>query len=462
MKFSHILLSGLLIFLTSCNEDEPKLPPVDERVDNAISSLIDELTSPVNGWKLQYQPTPNSGFYLMFFDFNEDGLVHVQTDLADNNGEFLDQTLQYRVDSGLGLELIMETYGAFHYLFEQNLATFGAEFEFLYSHKDGDNLIFQSKTDFEPKTVLTFIPAAVGERSTLSAELAQNINIYDGNRPRIFGGVGSIQQIIFNDHNFSLFWEMDIPQRTIIVDLAGVGTGMGEILANTDNVILDHTTAYSFSGGRLVLSDPVSFNLRGQEFTISDIQPSNLDLSGDPLCTLSSVPTPVMTGTSNLGSITFLRSTFDSEGLSFQPMPDRQYSVNAFFIFSNTFFSLQESGSIAEKLPGTLSLFMNYGFTSEEGLPENAIGFMIENDQRARRTIYRGFDPTTTVGNRIQINLNDEFFVDGVSETGDEQSLREITDEIFGDGEVLIFGFPQEDVFHLFNPCNGYEFFLVR
>ena len=123
------------LMLVSCEDDREDLPSFDERVSVAIADLTAELAAPNNGWRLDYQPTPDAGRFFILLDFDENGQVNIQSDLAVNDGEFFNQTIPYRIDNALGLELILETFGVFHYLFEQDQSRFGAEFEFIFKDK---------------------------------------------------------------------------------------------------------------------------------------------------------------------------------------------------------------------------------------------------------------------------------------------------------------------------------------
>ena len=159
----------IVFLLLSCKENDGDIDSVEDRIKKAINDLTGELTTPSNGWKVLYQPTSTSGSFLMILDFDEDGEVRIRTDVAANDGEFLDQTINYRVDNSLKLELIFETYGIFHYLFELDQTTFGAEFEFYYEEKADNNLVFTSKTDGGGfPTVLTFEPASANDINLLS------------------------------------------------------------------------------------------------------------------------------------------------------------------------------------------------------------------------------------------------------------------------------------------------------
>jgi hypothetical protein len=106
MRYTLLYISALLIlFFQACTkEKEAFLPSVEERVTVAVNNLRDELTAPANGWRLEYQPTDASGIFYMLLEFDEDE-VHIQSDVADNNGEFFEHTIPWRVDNALGLEL---------------------------------------------------------------------------------------------------------------------------------------------------------------------------------------------------------------------------------------------------------------------------------------------------------------------------------------------------------------------
>ena len=165
------ILTLMFIILAGCNKgEEPKLPSVEERVKEAVENLEDLLTEPANGWRLNYQPTFESGTFLILLDFRNDGTVRVQSDVSANDGEFRDQIIAYRIDSSQGLELILETYGVFHYIFELEQNSFGGEFEFVFVEESDDNLIFRSKSDQFNSTILTFEPGSSTDSNLISTE----------------------------------------------------------------------------------------------------------------------------------------------------------------------------------------------------------------------------------------------------------------------------------------------------
>lgn len=459
-----LLTPFLFLILVSCNDDGEDLPSFDERVSEAKESLQNELTAPANGWRLDYQPTPNSGFFYILMDFDENGQVTIQSDLADNDGEFFEQTIPYRIDNALDLELIIETYGLFHYLFEQNQSSFGAEFEFIFNGKSGNDLIFESKSDFANRTRLTFTPADVNAESLLSREVAENLDAFGVLRPQLFGGEPAIQQLILQNDNISVFWSIDLFSRVIEVDLAGAGTAVDEIVTNADNVTINHTTGYILFDDKIVLTAPFTFTLRGTQYTIEELELTDFSMDGPSLCSLNMINTPVyQANIAGVGPVTVLRSQFDSRGMDFQPMTDRAYSVNVIFVFDDNATSLAQQGSIADKFPDATGFIFNYGLDSEDE-PAFAAGLVITDEQNNSRTYLREFEPAMTVENRIQVTFTEDFYYSETPEANTEQDLREITNEIFGNGEMFIYDLPADGltVFRLFNPCNGYELFLVQ
>jgi hypothetical protein len=173
------IVLGLLI---SCKDDDNNVfdQSADERVAAAIGELKDELTAPANGWRVKYRPENESGSYYVLMKFDDKGYVNIKTDLAANNGEFHEQTITYRIDNSLGLELIFENYSFFAYLFEQDQATFGAEYEFLYANKTPDGeLVFVSKTDVGTPSTIVFEEANANDEALLGREVSENLTEYN-------------------------------------------------------------------------------------------------------------------------------------------------------------------------------------------------------------------------------------------------------------------------------------------
>ena len=465
MRNTALYISVLLIlFFQACTkEKEALLPSVEERVTEAVTNLRAELTAPVDGWRLEYQPTNTSGIFYILLKFDEDE-VHIQSDVADNNGEFFDHTIPWRVDNALGLELIYETYGVFHYLFELDAASFGAEFEWAFIEKAGEDLVFRSISDlsFSASTII-LTPAAPNDDNKFSRDIASNLNEFVSVGPKALEVQIPKQQIIMEDAGISVYWSLDATKRVITSSLAATGSNFED--PNLQAVVLNHQSGYILQNGNLELLVPLQFILDGRAYSINAINFSEFTTTGPNYCTSSPDNGPLYTGQiAGIGSVSMISSLFDLEGTAFQPIPDFPYSVNSFFIFDESVNSLaDEGGIIAEKFPDATGFLFYYGFESDT-LPANAVGFILEDGLGDSEIILRGFEPTSTIGNMVNVVLNNEYYYSDTPGPNYQTDLEEITNLLFEGGDVYASDFPVEGltVFKLFNPCNQYEMFLVQ
>jgi hypothetical protein len=464
-KFIYIGIFILTTLIFSCNEEKVgKLPPVEQRVSEAISSLRSDLLAPTNGWRLQYQPTNESGIFFMLLEFDENDEVRIKSDQADNDGEFFDHTIPWRIDNAMGLELIFETYGVFHYMFELDGATFGAEFEWLFVSKDGDKLIFKSISDFaNDQTNIILEPASPNDENLFARDIAQNLNAFTTIGPKALEVPRSRQQVIMQDANISVYWSLDPTKRIVESSLATTGADFED--PNFTAVVLNHRSGYQLQNGAMVLLEPLEFVLNNRLYSIGSVAFSEFSNTGPSLCSFGVDDGPEYTGQiSGLGSVSMIASLFDLEGTAFQPIAEFPYSVNSFFIFDETGTSLSEEGKIlAEKFPNAVGFLFYYGFDSDTQ-PSNAVGFILDDGNGNSDLFVREFLPTTTVGNKIPISLTNNYYHSGTPGLDDEANLAEITDLLFEGGDVFASDFPVEGltVFKLFNPCNQYEMFLVQ
>lgn len=458
LKKSTFIIT-LFLLLVACTENNTDLPPVEERVKEAIDGLRGELTAPANGWRVAYQPTEESGTFLILLKFTPDGNVNIKSDVPDNNGEFFDQTITYRLDNALGLELIFETFAVFHHLFELDQATFGAEFEFQYKRKEAANLIFESISDTSSPTVLTFEPAGPNDESEFARTLSENLVKFKWDNPQIFGTISPTQQLILTDKNISVFWTIDLDKRNLTAEFAGTGTTRDDVLAN-NRVILNHFSKFTYANGQLILDDPLTFNFNGQSNNISQLSLSDFTFTGPDLCASGVTNTePMYTGQSpNVGAVTLVNSLLSTRGQDFS---NTVYTVNAQFIFNAAGQSLLNEGSIGQKFTGISGFIFFYGVAlNDPNIPIYSVGFITSDGE-----IYvRAYQPTNTQVNLVQVSLLNQYYYSATPPAGTEQALMEVTDEIFAGGEFYAFDLPSNGikVFRLFNPCNKYEFYLVQ
>lgn len=458
-KLSFLLIIALLGF--GCTEDESSLPSVEARTAEAINDLKDALTSPANGWKTYYQPTSGSGSFFMLLDFNKDGTVRIQSDLPAEDGVYYDQTIPYRIDAGLGLELIFETYAVFHYLFELDQASFGAEFEFIYDDEDGNNLVFYSKSDLFDLSYITFEPASAADAQGLSFEIVEHFGKYEGQSPRLFGGVDPTQQLYLSALDYSVFWTVDLTKRVAYFDIAGKGANIDQLVSSSYQ-ILDQSRGFTFQNGKMIFNNPVTFSAGSQSISLSEVQLGDYSESGEALCAGGDL-TPVFEVTiAGAGSGLLTRNLFNSSGLGFSPQTDYFYSVNALYVLDDSLRSLQQEGSIAEKLPNASGFMMTYGFENDS-IPANSVGFIVSSEEGYSELYLRELEISQS-GNAFSISLKDDYYFSATPTAEEVQAMQEITDEIFEGGTVYAFDLPIQGitVFQFYNPCNGYEFLLVQ
>lgn len=461
------IIGLLLIFtgLIGCSsDDETTLPTVEVRQAQRIKDIKDHLKAPSEGWVLSYRPVPGAGAYFILLKFNEDGTVRIQTDLVADDGAYYDQTIPYRIDIAHDEELIFETYAAFHYLFELNQATFGGEFEFFVSSYSEDAIVLISKNDVSnPRTVVTMTPADASDADRFSRELASNFNAFSSNVPRLFGGVGISQQIFLEDHNYSIFWRLDLDRRVVTFDFAGTGQTAQDVFDATDYQLLNEDIPFIFLDGKLVLEDDISIGAH----VISSITPMNFDPSnGQSLCPGSGIGTPTYMATApDIGAITISKTLYSGLSEGFEPVTSTFFAVNIPFIFDSTFVSLAEGGSISERLPEAQGFMITYGWEDEGGVaPANAVGFIMETESDSSYFFLRQAEIMQT-GNQLTFNLLPGTY-SGYDQTTpeQEQALIDITDEIFEGGILYVYALNIQNLvaFQLYNPCNGYELVLVR
>ncbi|MEM1136177.1 MAG: DUF4302 domain-containing protein [Bacteroidota bacterium] len=454
------LFPVLLALLFACDDDINDLPPVEERVAVAINNLNTELTTPTDGWILEYQPNETSGFYKILMKFTPDGKVNIQTDALANEGEFSNQTIPYRIDNAQGLELILETYGFFHYLFEQEEATFGGEFEFLFDRKDGDNLVFGSISDFVNPTVLTFKPATATDLASISDSRALGELLQ-----RSLEGVGSQIfesarfQLVLEDQGVSVFFVFDFVTRTLKAVAAGEGRTEEEIINSPNTVLLNHSSGYGFSDGNILLQEPLAFVLGSEQVVISQITLSDAVEGNISYCEGQDSDILVYSGqVLGSGNIS-ARSGLFSGGTNFQEIVGDPYRVNPFGIFNG------EGESILEEIQAVfpdVEQFQFYNGFDLGGAPFYALGFFIFDANDNAYFILREFEPLIAEGNKLTFNFTGEIFQTRELTTEEEAGFIALTDKIFENGEMYVLDFAQDGQFVLYNPCNGYEVALFN
>lgn len=466
-KWLNIFLFALipLIGLLSCNDESLNIPSVEERKATATQELIDELTGESNGWRLDYKPTPSAGTFLILLDFNEEGEVRIQSDVTAESGRYLDQTITYRIDHDLATELILETYGVFHYLFELNQNSFGAEFEFLYQGTSGDNLVFRSKSDaIEEITTLIFTPADASSSGLISTEITDQLAT-GGYREGELAGIGannSYRWYLPSD-DISIFGSFDLGNRRFKAHGASKGYSFDEIINSSQSTEIQSLHNVSFIDEEVVLSSPVSFSLDGKDYSFSNISPSNFVQSDTTYCVgQNDMSTSFDATLDDIGSFE-MRSTNYINYSSFFDEEDEFYSISFPFVFDEMDSSLFDAIDSSFQ---DVALFLLIYNSTPRGYSDGTftgVGFLGVDENDDLEWYLREMNITNQNGNYLEVELLDGTFINVADSLEERDALFDLTNLLFEGGviygsEILSF----EDLFEVYNPCNDHKFFLFE
>ncbi len=446
MKIRLLPILVMVMLYVSCQEDNSVFEKsADQRVAEAIDSLKSKLIAPPNGWVLQYRPEQASGSFIVLLKFDEDNNVNIRTDFGVNDGEFYDQTITYRIDNSLGLELILENYSFFSYLFEQEDATYLAEYEFNYVNETNGALIFRSKTDYSSPTTLVFQPAAENDENMLGITLASNLNTLADNLDK----VTSVFKLSYTNKDLAFYISFDEFRRTINFNYAGPASGLG------NGQSLNFSTGYLIQGDSMIFNTPFSGNILGQQVSISSIQlneltNSSLDACGEPIV-INSIKGMIP---SSNDAVALETTLFDPTGADFQEASNFFYSPVQ-LIFNN---GTSAGEQIEQDITGALDMQLYYDDNLED--PFLALGFRIQNDNATNTWALRDFSPVI-VGNQIQFEFAPNYTLYGdTTVTVDEEKMNIYLNTLTEGGSTYIFKF-SETIFEFYNPCNGWSFVFI-
>ncbi|WP_147678141.1 DUF4302 domain-containing protein [Algibacter pacificus] len=189
----------LLLFVSSCtdNDVEPLFEKsIKERTDEFITIYQDVLTKPDNGWVGYYSPNESFGAYAMVMKFDADGNVKINSDYDEG---IHDNTITYRLDKTLKIEMVLESYSVFSEIFSLNDNANQGEFVFNILSVTDEEIILESKLDYgNDVTVWTLTPA--GPTSTDFEPIYNSAEMIAGD------GTNSVfRNILLNDDIIATF-----------------------------------------------------------------------------------------------------------------------------------------------------------------------------------------------------------------------------------------------------------------
>jgi hypothetical protein len=443
---SHILV--LSVFITSCKDDDIAIfdKPSAQRSAEAIATLKADLVAPQNGWKVKYRPVDDTGSYYVLLYFNDNGKVTIKTDLGANNGEFQEQTIGYRIDNALGLELIFENYSFFSFLFEQDQANFGAEFEFKFVNKTDDKLIFSSKTDLVDPTILTFEPASSSDDNLLGTAIASNLSLMSNDLERF----SSSQKITYQNKDIILYASLDEFRRVLDINAVSKKTNPAQ------RQLLNESGTYYLEGNSIVLEDPISTIAFGGVINVPRI---SLTTFGETTLTTCADPLTVHTYAGKIGNDDVVIETTmeDQAGSAFATLSDFYFAPLS--NIRRDRFSLVDE--ITANVKGAVEMHLYYGIPLNDGTTLYGIGFVIVNDDGSVTFALRKFNPVLTQ-NKIEFNFEPTITLFGSQETDANLDNINIYLDALAEGNTTYVFKYADDIYEFHNPCSGWSVVFVN
>lgn len=450
MKKGLYYIAVLILVLTSCKDDDINVfdKSADERAAEAIAALKADLTAPANGWRVKYRPEAGSGSFYVLMKFTDDNKVNIRTDLGSNDGEFYNQTITYRIDNSLGLELIIQNYSFFSFLFEQDQATFGAEFEFNYVNKTPDGaLVFSSKSDLSAPTTILFEAAQASDVNLLGTELSSNLNDMSDDLD-IFS---SSFKLTFDTRDLILFLALDEAKRTVDIGSAAKKSNTATVQA------IDFTTGYTVRGDSLVFDTRLAGTFAGVSISLKSILLNSFEDASIDICT-DPIETHTYTGVTNANLPVVLETTL-------QNATGKLFAANSNFYYSPLNFIIDNGSSAAsaieQHLPGAVEMDLFYNAQLNDGTRLYGIGFTIINSDNTQTFVYRKFNPVLN-DNNIVFNFEPGIFTLGNPVTEVEmENINIYLDKLTEGDNTYVFEL-FTDRYEFNNPCTGWSFVFIN
>jgi hypothetical protein len=436
MKKEFGIFLILFVLFSSCKDNDINVfdKSADERASDAVASLKKDLVEPTNGWRLKYTPESGSGSFYVLLTFGENNQLNIKSDLGANDGEFFEQTLTYRIDNSLGLELIFETYSMFAYLFELDQASFGAEYELVFANKTPDgSLVFTSKTDLGANSTLVFEKAGDRDDTLFGRTLALNLENFERGA-----------RIRYNQKNIDIYMLMDPVKRTIDFNYISThdNTASGQAL--------DLSTGYLLQQDSLILNTPLQTTFNGSEITIRSLQLTTFSEVSANICPTPSTNPSYAGVSSGNDPIVLESSLFDPEGAAFRTRA-QIYIVDIVNIRDEN--GNRVDAQIASDIHGASFMLMYNNYNDF-----NSMGFFIDNDDGSISIVVRE-TATTFNGNAIGVEFISELESLREPTTANVNNIDIYLNKLTEGGKMYAYRY-DEDFFEVHNPCSGWTFFF--
>lgn len=450
------LIVVLFSLFIGCNdEDESSIGNVEERESNAVNSLKEELMNAPFGWRADYRPFAGSGSFLMLMTFDEN-TVRIQSDLLNvDEGAYLDLELSYRVESNLGINLVFETYGPYHYLFD----FLGGDFQFQLQEEANGSITFFGKSS---GVSVVFTENQQDESGKISETAlgtldAGRFNAIDLSSASI-GDYGMFN-VYLPETNHTISVGVDLFSRTLALFGGGVGRGQDEIVASDQISSSGLASAFSLESDRIVLDQSLSIAVDGTTYSISEI---SLEEGATQSVLLCGSELDQVSAAGRIDAIAF-------ESMQSDPFQVSNGFSGAEFLSSGLGALFTPSDelmveTILESFPDAAGFQLYRGLDLGDGEFLNAVGFVTVDGSNNVKFFLREFS-LEEAGNLITFNFTGDYFISPGDATEEElQSLDLLTDLLFAP-EVYMMQIPSlfyTGLFEYYNPCTQYKGFLFE
>lgn len=450
------IYSFFIIFfaLLSCDDDDVRVfeKTADERAAEAVAALKADLIAPANGWRVRYRPVDEAGAFYVLMKFGEDNKVRIQSDVSSDERSYVNQVIGYRIDNSLGLELILENYSMFHYLYEQDQATFAAEYEFEFVNKTPDNaLVFVSKSDFANKTTILFEEALPSDANLLGVSVDENLQTLN-NDLDVINLFSSSIKVQFNNRDVVLYGGIDVAKR--IFSVSGITPK-----SSPENITLANiSTSYIVQGNSIIFDTPISGNFAGTNLSISSLTLSSLSTGEVQPCT-DPVPIHIYAGQTSSGDAITLESTIVNAG-------GRGFTASTLFVAPLT--NIRKDGAVVldeleQDLPTAAEMYLLYNF-SYRGEIVTGMGFWVLDANGNGALVLKEFT-VTFESNKLTLT-----FKPGIRAIAEQQgfvlepgmnNISKYLDALAEGGNTYAYKFA-EGLYEFSNPCSGWTVVFIE
>lgn len=439
----------ILGFLFSCNDDDINKfeKSADERTAEAISSLKADLVAPANGWLLRYTPASGSGTFNVLLTFKEDNTVTIRSDLGTNEGEYFDQTITYRIDNSLGLELVLESYSIFSYLFELDQASFGAEFEFNFVNKTPDNaLVFVSKSDVADQTRLVFEEASPGDVNLLGRKIGIDLTRFTDDLP-VFS---SSLKLTYANRDLILYLSLDEQRRVITIHSASLKSNPERIQ------LLDFSQGYTLQGNAIIFKEPLRGNVLGVNLNFDRITFSTLGDATLEACAKSFAINTYAGTTSSNDVVIMETSIINAGGGAFGELSNFYFSPIV-YTFKN---GISVGDSVANDIKGAQEMHLYYNAQLRDGSRLYGIGYAIVNENGSVTFALKEFTPVHQ-NNNIIFNFKEGIRLLGSEETtADLDNINKYLNKLTQGDNTYVLKY-SDSIYEFYNPCSEWSFVFL-